>query len=457
MTTVTMPQLGESVTEGTILKWLKQPGETIALDDSLCEIETEKVTAELPSPYEGTMGQILVPEGETVNIGEPLCEVAESVAAEPSANGNGAVHPPKATDGSWSGGPMSIPPDEDEAKSDKASTPRVETPQASAAIRQRSAAAQTTATRSHQPDSRERFYSPAVMRLAHQHSLDLESLSGSGSGGRVTRKDVESAVASGQTGGTPASPTTASALAEAPGALATAVSPARAAGGRYETVNMSATRRTIAENLKRSNLEAPQAWTMVEADVTKLVALRAREKERFQRQEGIDLTLLPYFTLAVCETLREFPMLNARWEGEELRRYNGLDIGIAVASESGLVVPVIHGAGDLNVTGLAKRIADIAQRAHSRKLRIEDIEGGTFTVNNTGAFGSITSKPIVNYPQVAIVTMERVVKRPVAVENDAIAVRSIMNVCLSFDHRAMDGLEAGGFLAALKRRLEAVA
>jgi 2-oxoisovalerate dehydrogenase E2 component (dihydrolipoyl transacylase) len=219
---------------------------------------------------------------------------------------------------------------------------------------------------------------------------------------------------------------------------------------------MSATRRTIAENLTRSNLEAPQAWTMVEADVTKLVALRAREKERFQREEGIDLTLLPYFTAAVCETLREFPMLNARWEGGELRRYHSLDIGIAVASESGLVVPVIHGAGDLNVSGLAKRIADAAQRAHSRKLRIEDIEGGTFTVNNTGAFGSITSKPIVNYPQVAIVTMERVVKRPVVMTDDAIAVRSIMNVCLSFDHRAMDGLEAGGFLAALKRRLEAV-
>ena len=170
----------------------------------------------------------------------------------------------------------------------------------------------------------------------------------------------------------------------------------------------------------------------------------------------MELTLLPYFTLAVCETLREFPMLNARWEGEELRHYRALDIGIAVASEHGLVVPVIHGAGDLSVAGLAKRITDLAQRAQTRKLRLEDIAGGTFTVNNTGSFGSIASKPIVNYPQVGIVTMERVVKRAVVRDEDAIAVRSMVNVCLSFDHRAMDGVEAGGFLAALKRRLEGI-
>jgi 2-oxoisovalerate dehydrogenase E2 component (dihydrolipoyl transacylase) len=222
-------------------------------------------------------------------------------------------------------------------------------------------------------------------------------------------------------------------------------------------LSASATRRTIAANLKRSNIEAPQAWTMVEADVTPLVGLRNREKDRFQRQEGIDLTLLPYFTAAVCEALREYPMLNARWEGDELRRYRDLNLAIAVATETGLVTPVVHNAGDLSVTGLAKKIADLAQRAHSRKLRIEDIEGGTFTVNNTGSFGSIASKPIVNYPQVAIVTMERVVKRPVVMDNDAIAVRSMVNLCLSFDHRAMDGFEAGGFLASLKKHLEGMA
>jgi 2-oxoisovalerate dehydrogenase E2 component (dihydrolipoyl transacylase) len=435
MTTVTMPQLGESVTEGTILKWLKQPGEAVALDDPLCEIETEKVTAELPSPYEGTMGRLLVPEGETVGIGEPLCEVLESAVGAGAPSGNGEVRVPKAAAGGWSGGPMAIPPDEEPA----ALLPSVTG--ASAMPAAESVRATAVAARAERkPDNRERFYSPAVMRLAHEHAIELGGISGTGIGGRVTRKDVEATIAAGSAPAAPPPLRPVTAIPE----------------GAYEVVKLTATRRTIAENLKRSNLEAPQAWTMVEADVTGLVALRAREKERFRRQEGVDLTLLPYFTAAVCETLREFPMLNARWESDELRRYRGIDIGIAVASEAGLVVPVVHGAGDLSVAGLAKRIADIAQRAHARKLRIEDIEGGTFTVNNTWAFGSITSKPIVNYPQVAIVTMERVVKRPVVLANDGIAVRSIMNVCLSFDHRAMDGLEAGGFLAALKQRLEAI-
>ena len=454
MTTVTMPQLGESVTEGTILKWLKQPGDAVALDDSLCEIETEKVTAELPSPFEGTMGEILVPEGEVAQVGAALCQVTETTSSAPGHAGNGAVHTPKAQNGAWSGGPMAIPPDEEPAapvpdvKTDRASLPR-ERPVAPTARTLASDAER-------KPDSRERFYSPAVMKLAREHSVPLEAITGTGIGGRVTRKDVESAIAAGPSRGGVASAPRAAAehiAASLPADSGSIPAP----NGAYEVVRITPTRRTIAENLKRSNLDAPQAWTMVEADVTTLVALRTREKVRFEQQEGVALTLLPYFTAAVCETLREFPMLNARWEGDELRRYHSLDVGIAVASESGLVVPVIHGAGDLSIAGLAKRIADLSQRAHARKLRVEDIEGGTFTVNNTGAFGSITSKPIVNYPQVAIVTMERVVKRPVVMENDAIAVRSIMNVCLSFDHRAMDGLEAGGFLAALKRRLEAFA
>ncbi|MEP7215241.1 MAG: dihydrolipoamide acetyltransferase family protein [Anaerolineaceae bacterium] len=435
MTTVTMPQLGESVTEGTILAWMKQPGDPVALDDPLCEIETEKVTAELPSPYEGVMGEILVPQGETVDVGVALCTVLENVVAGPpvSADGHQA---PTAKAGSWSGGPMSIPPDEVAVDEAAVAAPKV------APARTLARGPVVAVGRpSTNPDQRERFYSPAVMRLAQEHSVDLSTLQGSGIGGRVTRKDVDAAIQS------PAS---------APAAAAPRQAPAAVPGAAYTIVPLTPTRRTIAENLKRSNLEAPQAWTMVEADVTGLVRLRAREKDAFLQQEGVELTLLPYFTLAVCETLREFPMMNARWQGDELRHYRALDIGIAVASEHGLVVPVIHGAGDLSLAGLARRIVDIAQRAQTRKLRLEDIEGGTFTVNNTGSFGSIASKPIVNYPQVGIVTMERVVKRAVVRDDDAIAVRSIVNVCLSFDHRALDGVEAGGFLAALKRRLEAI-
>lgn len=448
MTTVTMPQLGESVTEGTILAWLKQPGDPVALDDSLCEIETEKVTAELPSPYEGVMGEILVPQGETVDVGAALCTVMESAGGGPAPSTNG--HQPAAAKASgWSGGPMAIPPDESEedSASPLPAAAVASAPAPSARARQTAPVARAST----KPDQRERFYSPAVMRLAQEHSVDLSAVSGTGIGGRVTRKDVEAIIASG-----PSAPVAPPATGEPTQRAVSAAPPAGDSAAGYTVVPLTPTRRTIAENLKRSNLEAPQAWTMVEADVTGLVRLRAREKDAFLRQEGVELTLLPYFTLAVCETLREFPMLNARWEGEELRQYRSLDIGIAVASEHGLVVPVIHGAGDMSVAGLAKRVTDLAQRAQIRKLRLEDIEGGTFTVNNTGSFGSIASKPIVNYPQVAIVTMERVVKRAVVRDDDAIAVRSMVNVCLSFDHRAMDGVEAGGFLAALKRRLEAI-
>ena len=439
MATVKMPQLGESVTEGTILKWLKQPGDPVKLDEPLCEIETEKVTAELPSEFEGVMGEILVPEGETIAIGEALCTVLEAGASSQPVEAPTATPPAFAASpaGGWSGGPMAIPPDEHAVA--------VENGAASVTVRATAPVAHQPASPSPAspsgPDDRSRFYSPVVMRLAHEHGIDLSTIPGSGIGGRITRKDIEARIASGVPASTPS-------LAPVPG-------PAGDPGAPYEVVKFTATRRTIADNLKRSNLEAPQAWTMVEADVTSLVHLREREKERFAREEGIALTLLPYFTAAVCETLHDFPILNSRWEGEELRRYRALNVGIAIATEQGLVVPVIHDAADLSVVGLAKGIADLVQRAHARKLRVEDIEGGTFTVNNTGAFGSIASKPIVNYPQVAIVSMERVVKRPVVLENDAIAVRSIVNVCLSFDHRALDGLEAGGFLSGLKHRLEA--
>lgn len=426
-----MPQLGESVTEGTIIQWFKQPGDAVKFDEALCEIETEKVTAELPSEFEGTMGKLLVPQGESVDVGTPLCEIIEAGAGAVLSETNGS----KANGGGgWSGGPMAIPPDEKpivlaaRGKAEEAPTRDV------AAVSQRD-------TPRTNPDDRSRYYSPAVMRLAGEHGIDLSLISGTGVGGRITRKDVEAFVASPPAAAAPRA-ATAPRVAE-PGAL-------------YEVVALSPTQKTIAEHLTRSNLEAPQAWTMVECDVTGLVARRNREKEQFKQLEGVDLTLLPYFTAAVCEALREYPMLNARWEGDELRRYRALNIAIAVATEHGLVTPVIKDAGDLSVAGLAKRIADVSQRAHARKLRLEDIELGTFTVNNTGSFGSIASKPIVNVPQVGIVTMERVVKRPVVLADDAIAMRSMVNVCLSFDHRALDGYEAGGFLAAVKAKLEAI-
>ena len=408
MATVTMPQLGESVTEGTVLQWLKQPGDSVALDESLCEVETEKVTTELPSPFEGTLGEILVAAGETVAVESPLCTIDGVAEATTVAEAKPA---PAAAGGS-------------EATATLPSTAPAPT--------------------------RTGVYSPVVQRLAERHEVDLARIAGSGRGGRVTRKDVQAVIDAGGQAATDEPPAVPPSEPEIVPATEEATV---AADDEFDIVELSPTRRTIAEHMKRSHLEAPQAWTMVEADVTGLVALRGRERERFV---GVDLTYLPYFALAVAATLTDFPKLNARWHGDELHRYRRVNLGIAVATERGLVVPVVRNARDLSVAGIARRIDDLVMRAHTGKLRIEDIEGGTFTVNNTGSFGSIASKPIVNYPEIAIVTMERVVRRPVVVDGDAIAIRSMMNVALSFDHRALDGAEVGGFLAALKERLEAL-
>lgn len=407
MTTVTMPRLGESVTEGTVLRWLKRPGEAVALDEAICEIETEKVTAELPSPYEGTLGDILAPEGEAVAVDAPLCTILEAEASAPPAPAAVAEAP---------------------------DAPAADAPAA--------------------PDrSRAGVHSPVVQRLAAKHGIDLAAIAGSGRGGRVTRKDVRAVIEARAreaeaAGERPAEPAL---LREdvIPAAEAPVVEPSDA----FDVVPLSPTRRTIAEHMARAAREAPQAWMLLEADVSGLVALRARERQRFT---GVDLTYLPYFAAAVAATLTDFPALNARWHGDELRRYRRVNLGIAIATERGLVVPVVPNARDLSVAGLARRIDDLVARAHAGALRIADMEGGTFTVNNTGAFGSIASNPIVNHPQIGIVTMERVVRRPVVVEGDAIAIRSMMNVALSFDHRALDGAEAGAFLGALRERLEAL-
>ncbi|MYD28087.1 MAG: 2-oxo acid dehydrogenase subunit E2 [Dehalococcoidia bacterium] len=411
MATVTMPQLGESVTEGTVLQWLKQPGDTVALDEPLCEIETEKVAAELPSPFEGTLGEILVPEGETVDVDAPLCTIEEVAASAPEPAPAAVAEP---------------------------------------------AGRETVPAAPVADNNRDGVYSPVVQRLAAKHDIDLAAIAGSGRGGRVTRKDVQALIDEREREAAAADgiPPAAAPLPLPDGEVVPPPEVATvAASDAYDVVPLSPTRRKIGENMARSTAEAPQAWMMVEADVSGLVDLRTRERERFV---GVDLTYLPYFASTVAHTLTDFPELNARWHGDELRRYRRVNLGIAIATERGLVVPVVPNARDLSVAGLARRIDDLVARAHAGKLRIEDMEAGTFTVNNTGAFGSIASNPIVNHPQIGIVTMERVVRRPVVVEGDAIAIRSMMNIALSFDHRALDGAEAGAFLAALKERLEAL-
>lgn len=415
MTVVGMPQLGETITEGTVITWFKAPGEAVAIDEPLCEIETEKVNAEIPSPIAGTMGELLAEEGEVVPVGSPICRI-DAAAGTPDRLRAGEQE-----EESTVSAPASAPRETDEARS-----------RAGAAM-----AAQPPAV----PQQRGRFYSPVVLRLAQEHGLELDRLTGTGVGGRVTRRDVERYLESLDTRRVP----TSASRPDGP-----PVDP----GEEFTSIPLTPTRRAIAERLQRSVAEAPQAWTMIEVDVTSIEERRAADRPSFEREEGRRLTLLPYFVQAVCRALARHPELNARWVGEELRRYRSVHCGIAVAADQGLVVPVIHDAQDLSVAGLARRIDDCATRARERRLTIEDVTGGTITVNNTGAFGSIASRPILNHPEVANVTLERVVRRPVIVAGDSIAIRSIVNVCLTFDHRAFDGLEAGRFLAALRALLQ---
>jgi 2-oxoisovalerate dehydrogenase E2 component (dihydrolipoyl transacylase) len=406
MPRITMPQLGESVTEGTIGRWLKQPGDRIERDEPLVEVITDKVNAEIPSPVAGILERITAPEGTVVAVGQEIGFIAAegevgTMEREPAAVAAGAVVEPRgasATDDETDG----------------------ETPRSS----------------------------PLVRRLAREHGIDLRQIRGTGLGGRVTREDVENFLRqnpAASTGGIAAP------RAEVP----SAESPYVPAGPstQDERLTLTPIRRAIAQRMSQSVREIPHAWLLMEVDVTRLVRLREEIKENFRRTEGVELTYLPFVMKAAVETLREFPIVNSTWNDGQIVLKREVNLGVAVALDEGLVVPVIPNADQKSMAGLAHALADVVGRARAGKLTLADVEGGTFTVNNTGAFGSVASQPIINYPQAAILNMEAIAKRPVVID-DAIAIRSMMNVCLSFDHRIMDGATAGRFLQSVKRRLE---
>ena len=421
MATLTMPQLGESVTEGTIIKWLKQPGDAVALDEPLVEVETEKVDIEIPSPYAGTLGALLVPEGETVPVGTPLAEI------------DGAAPPvrPELVEGrtdSLAAPPASVrpdpsfPPGKEPVEEPVLSLPKERTT----------------------PETRPgRRFSPAVARLAAEHGIDPATLTGSGAAGRVTRKDVLAAVEG--------------RAAVQPPPVRPELVEGRAGAPEADTVvAFTPTRRRIAQHMLESVRSAPHAWLLMEADVTELVRLRQRHKDDFRRRQGADLSYLAFAAQAAAQALRDFPILNATWAGDDLVQRGAVNLGLAVDTEAGLLVPVIKDAHRLNVAALAVAIAELAERARRKRLKLDDVQGGTFTIDNTGVFGVIASAPIINSPQVAILTTEAIVKRPRVLAHDAIAVRSMMNLCLSFDHRAMDGATAAAFVARVRDVLEAV-
>ena len=450
---IEIPQVGESVTEGTITQWLKQVGDRVEKYDVIAEILTDKVSMELPAPAAGVLTEILVEEGQTVPMGAPIAAIRTESEAEsdsqPVDRQPAAAYGQSPQSGSIDRTGVLL---KDVAPVGPTGSGALESTAASQAAEPPLSVAKV--------DAKRRRYSPAVTRLAEQHGVDLTQVSGSGINGRITRKDVLAFIeTAAQTQAAPiaATPTVSPAADKptAPPALAQTQAPP-AGSADEERMPLSAVRRMIAANMVRSASEIPAAWSITEVDVSGLVRRREAVKNAFREREGVNITHLAFVVKAVAQSLKENPLLNSSWDGDAILLKKRVNIGIAVAAPDGLVVPVIRDADTLSVAGIAKRVADLTQRARQGRLSVDDVQFGTFTLNNTGALGSVASQPIINHPQAAILTTEAIVKRPVVV-GDAIAIRSMMNICLTFDHRIMDGAEASTFTNAVKRRLESIA
>jgi 2-oxoglutarate dehydrogenase E2 component (dihydrolipoamide succinyltransferase) len=437
--------MGESIVEGTLTKWLKKPGEHVERDEPLFEISTDKVDTEIPAPAAGTLSEVLVEEGKTVGINTVVARIDQGAPTGVAP----APAPPKPA-----ARPETPPP--------QAAMPEPETVEPAPAPEQVEdtvpPAAESTATGS---------LSPLVRRLAREHSIDLTKVSGTGAGGRITKQDIEAYLAAGAPSAPaqiplpqapppppkPAAPAAAPAPpARAPQAPA-APPPAPAAAARTRIEPLSTMRSKIAEHMVMSKRVSAHVTTVHRVDMTKVAKVRERSKTIFQANYGFSLTYLPFITRAVVPALRQFPLLNASLDGNNIVYHNEINIGIAVALENGLIVPVIRGADERNVLGLQRAIVDLAARARSRQLKPEEVQGGTFSITNFGSFGSMVGTPIINQPQVAILGVGTVDKTPVVID-DAIAIRSICHLSLSFDHRLIDGALADQFMTKVKQVLE---
>ncbi|GCE20324.1 dihydrolipoamide acetyltransferase family protein [Dictyobacter kobayashii] len=442
-TPVTMPRLGESVAEGTIGAWLKQEGDLIERDESIAEVITDKINAELPSPVAGRLVKILVKVDETVPVGAEIAIIEESadVAAATTSSTPG--------------------PDAAPVKSvSEAATPLPDSqPTATTQV----ARSNGINERVQGEDEERQRISPLARRLAREHGIDLNDIAGTGSGGRVRKEDILAYVAQQQNVATPAATYTPAATAPAP--VAQQAAPARQemptttaaelteAGD--EVVVPSRMRLAIAEHMVRSKRTSPHATTVVEIDMTNIAKWLAKNKEEFKRREGYGISFVPFVMKAVCEGIRKFPIINSTWTPDNkiiIKRH--INLGMAVSTDTGLVVPTIYDADQYTLAALAKQVNSLAQRARTNKLTIQDMQNSTFVVNNPGVFGTIISMPIINQPHAAILSMDAVVKRPVVIEDDAIAVRSMMFMSMSFDHRILDGAGAGGFLQAVRTKLQ---
>lgn len=456
-TPVKMPRLGESVAEGTIGSWLKNEGDWVEKDESLAEIITDKINAELPSPIAGRLAKILVKVDETVPVGADIALIEE--------NADVSVSPPDQA----APGPDAAPV----KNLEQAATPVIEQRDTSADNGSGEGAG-TTSSQRRDEEERQRI-SPLARRLAREHDIDLNQIAGTGAGGRVRKEDIiayveqrraaPAAVSAASSYTAPqAAPQPAAAVAEqsiapSPAAPTPAPQPAAAptttVGADEELVTPSRMRLAIAEHMVRSKRTSPHATTVVEVDMTNIAKWLEKNKEDFKRREGYSISYVPFVMKAVCEGIRKFPMINSSWtEDNKIIIKKRINIGMAVATDEGLVVPTLYDTDQYTIAGLAKQISAIAQRARTNKLTLQDMQNSTFVVNNPGTFGTIISVPIINQPHAGILSMDSVVKRPVVIEDDAIAVRSMMYLCLSFDHRILDGAGAGGFLQAVRTKLQ---
>lgn len=417
---LTMPALGESVTEGTVTRWLKNVGDTVAVDEALLEVSTDKVDTEIPSPVAGILLSIDVPIDSTVAVGARLAVIGESTEAAAVVAAPVVAAPVVAA-------------------------PVVAAPVVAAPVVAAPVAVTPVAPISQPSDA---YVTPLVRKLANDLGINLANVKGTGVGGRIRREDVEALSA-------PVTPVTSMpAVAHVPSvASPVAVSPLRGT-----TVTMTRLRKVIAARMLESLQVSAQLTTVVEVDVTKIARLRDRAKSTFEAREGVKLSFLPFFAVSICEALKQHPVLNASVEGDQITYHGTEHLGIAVDTERGLLVPVLANAGDLNMGGIARKIADLAARTRDNKVTPDELGGGTFTLTNTGSRGALFDTPIINQPQVAILGLGAVVKRPMVVRGDdggeSIAIRSMVYLALSYDHRVVDGADAARFLVTLKERLE---
>jgi 2-oxoglutarate dehydrogenase E2 component (dihydrolipoamide succinyltransferase) len=423
-TIVSMPALGESVTEGTVTRWLKKVGDAIAADEALLEVSTDKVDTEIPSPVSGTVLSIDVPVDSTVAVGARLASIGVSGASAPAVKPTPVAPVVAATPTPAPVAPAAVPAPV------VAPAPVVVTPVSS----------------SRADDA---YVTPIVRKLAAEAGVNLATIKGTGVGGRIRKEDILAATP--RAAATPTATVMASTATAPRGPLA--VSPLRGT-----TVSMSRLRKVIADRMVESLKISAQLTTVVEVDVTKIDRLRIAAKASFESREGVKLTFLPFFAVAVCEALKQHPVLNSSVEGDQITYHGSEHLGIAVDTDRGLLVPVVKDAGDLNMGGVARKISDVAARTRENKITPDELGGGTFTITNTGSRGALFDTPIINQPQVAILGLGAVVKRPMVVKGadggETIAIRSMVYLALSYDHRVVDGADAARFLVTLKERLE---